>query len=376
MEDIKRNRIHDVLVSEIHSGAYAYGDSFPGVKALMARFSSSYVTACRVLRSLANEGYLLCRSRSEGYTVCYIDAQEACSAKKLNIVTESTRTRFVRELLGEAEILFGRSGWEIRRYEMGVPTRIERLLEILNEPNTYSIIVGINVPWQRFIATLKHLEKRVLVIGRISHNDNISTVVCDEQESVKRILDYLFSSGRSRPMLFLHDPGSELENIRAAAWRKYLLRRGLDFDWIEEHIIPFEKPVFIRDQDSFFENVLVRHGCEIDSVVIPLNILNFIHAARNLGILIPRDILPITIGLIGEKAAYTENAISYLDNNPAGHLFLAHRILEYRHRFGTRECGYWFFCPPGRVIEPEKDKNGSNKQCLELQIGQNAKGTK
>lgn len=348
MEDIKRNRIHDILVNRIRSGSYVYGDSFLGVKDLMTEFSTSYVTSCRILRSLADEGYLLCRSRSKGYTVCYMDEKHVPRTKKINFITECTRDVFEQRLFLEGKALFEKHNWKVCLHEVGYPTKIETLQEILNEPDTYSIIAGIDVPWQRFIATLKHLENRILIIGRISHNDSISTVICDESASVQRILQHFNACGRTRPALIVSDSKSELENMRVAAWRKSLTQYGLDFHWVEEHIWAYNKSQY-NDIRCFFQDILSKYGKEIDAIVLPTSFEKFAETAQELRFR-RQNILQVAIGGNLSPELYDIYEIDNLDNNPSGHLELALEIMEYRYNSGKRECGFWFFCPPGEII--------------------------
>lgn len=55
----KYQRIKDQLLSEISTGAYAFGESLPSEHALAQRFQVSRMTARRALSQLEQEGYLL-----------------------------------------------------------------------------------------------------------------------------------------------------------------------------------------------------------------------------------------------------------------------------------------------------------------------------
>ena len=234
-DNIKRSRVKDELAQRIVNGKFAFGSRFPGLNELTVEFGVSYVTVSKAVKMLADEGYLRCRP-GVGYFVCYAKPDSKAS-KEVNIISTHGYYREHKEDFESGIDDFRRHGWQVR---LLLGSNLYEFMGQLNSPHAYSIITAFNVNWERFSANFGHLVKRTVVLGRLSGNPEITSIVCDEYESIRLCMEHFAAQGRRRVALVSALPQSELESLRIAAWRNRVVESGLSMDWMRRHLLSLD----------------------------------------------------------------------------------------------------------------------------------------
>ncbi len=356
--NIKRNKIKDALQQKITSAQYAFGERLPGIHDLSKEYSVSYVTAGKALKILESEGYLRCQ-HGVGNFVCYIKPAPAV-CKIVNFIAPDSNHYVARYLFHEGKALFEQSGWEVRLLEIGDASLASVISEI-NSPDAYSVISGVRPIWENFTATLGHVANRAVVLGELSGNNDITSIIADEPATVRMCLNHFKQRGRRNIALVCTELNNDLELFRAAAWRSGMTKLKHDFNWINRHCFNFKLKEHGIDYNyirgsirKWLENRL--NGA--DAVILPAFAPLFLEECRNLSIRIPDDLDVIAIG---RGAADLQADICYVDNNIQAHIRYAFEILENRFAGGPHDQGSWYFCPPNGIINPSINKPSNSR---------------
>ena len=343
-DNIKRSRVKDELARRIVNGEFAFGSRFPGLNDLCGELGVSYVTVSKAVKMLADEGYLRCRP-GVGYFVCYAEPGSEAS-KEVNIISTPGYYREHKADFESGIDGFRRHGWQVR---LLLGNDLYEFMGQLNSPHAYSIITAFNVNWERFSANFGHLVKRTVVLGRLSGKPEITSIVCDEYETVRLCMDRFAELGRKRVALVSALPQSELESLRIAAWRKRVLASGLSREWMRRHLLSLD----LENQPDSRERIaalcrrwLRDNRKDTDAVILPCCYKIFTGVCREENVRIPDELAVISIGLQSSLA----DGIEYVDNNYRGHFQAALEILEDRYLSDRIIPGSWYFCPPGGIV--------------------------
>lgn len=355
-ENIKRTKVKEELAQRIVSGEFAFGSRFPGLHELSNACSVSYVTICKAVKMLADEGYLQNRP-GIGYFVCYAKPDSE-ARKEVNIISSPGFYHRSEDDFKFGMEKFRKHGWKVN---LLLGDDLYQFKEQLNLPHAYSIITAFNVNWDRFSATFSHMVNRTIVLGRLSGNPAITSIVCDEYETVRLCMDRFARQGRKRVALVTALPQSELESMRIAAWRNRVLGSGLSMEWMRRHLLSLdlesqsEKPERIT---ALYRQWLKDNRKDTDAVIVPGYLNQFLAACREENVDLPNELAVISIGLQNDQS----DGFEYLDNNFPGHFRYALEILEDRFRSDHTIPGSWYFCPPrGIVSNPKKSICKTNK---------------
>ena len=347
--NIKCIRMKNELAGRIESGQFPFGSRFPGVHELCKEFKISYVTVCKAVKLLENEGYLRCQP-GIGYFVCYSSLAEAAVKKEVNIISSRGYYKKYQEAFDAGVAMFEQRGWQVNL--LFGSRDLYELKPAINSPETFSVITAFNVNWERFAATFGHITRRVVVLGRLSGNPEITSIVSDECASVKLCMEYFAALGRKKVALVSLLPFSELEALRIAAWRNVIDSYGLSFDWMRRHLFslaPDGRECTRKEQYELLKNFLKENLHDTEAVILPSPLQSFMEVAEDLGIKLPDDLAVVAIGCRPDFILEYP-AVCCLDNNFAGHFKYAVDILEDRFIHGENIPGAWNFCPPGKII--------------------------
>ena len=344
-DNIKRSRIKNELASRIERGEFPFGSRFPGINDLIREYAVSYVTVNKALKLLAGEGYLRCRP-GVGYFVCYAEP-EARASKELNIISTPGYYRSHKADLDFGIDQFRKRGWTVR---LLLGDDLYEFTEQLNSPSAYSIITAFNVNWDRFSATFRHMVCRTLVLGRLSGDPQITSIVCDEYETIRQAMAYFASVNRRKVALVCALPQSELESLRIAAWRNMALASGLSLDWVRRHLLSLDletQPDDPEREADIYRKWLAECAKDTEAVILPSASSLFPKVCRACGIRIPDELAVLSIGLSSRPM----KGVAYLDHNYRGHVEYALDILEDRYRSNRVAPGSWYFCSPKGIRE-------------------------
>lgn len=349
-ENIKRTRIKEELARRIVNGEFSFGERFPGLHDLSREYSVSYVTVSKAVKLLESEGYLRCQ-KGIGHFVCYVKPDQVTTKKVVNLIVGSAHYHCYKTLFLDGERLFRENGWQVNLLESD-PEELYSLVSHINSPDAYSILCALNVNWEMFAATFGHVVRRVVVLGKLSGNPEITSIVADEYETVRLCMKHFARMGRKKVALICARPKGELELLRIAAWRNAVLDAGLSQAWVRRHCFSLD----LETNNDAVERVFkVYHGWlenrleDADAVILPCYCRAFVAACKARGIAVPEHLAAVFIGREDKLiAAYPQ--IGFLDNNFRGHFQCALDILEDRFHSGRCVAGSWYFCPPGGII--------------------------
>jgi len=356
--NVKRSKLKSALAKRIRSGEYPFGSRFPGLNDLIREYDASYVTVNKAVKLLADEGYLRCRP-GIGYFVCYT-RPDAAACRKVNLLTSPSYYGKHRPVFRYAQKLFEDHGWEVK---LLLGADLYEFTEQLNAPDAYSIITAFNVNWERFSATFGHMVHRTLVLGRLSGNPEITSIICDEYESIRQCMDHFASLGKKKIALVSSDPQSELESLRIAAWRSLTHAAGLSGQWTMDHLFSLDlkhQSDSEKRLSALFREWLHGPLKDAEGIILPGFPAFFLAACRKEKISVPED---LAVTVIGCEDRCPRN-VSFLDNNLRGHFQYALERLEDRFRSNRIEPGSWHFCEPlgvrpgfpgGHCLPPKKE---------------------
>ena len=212
---------------------------------------------------------------------------------------------------------------------------------------------GYYVNWERFSATFSHLVNRTVVLGRLSGNPAITSIVCDEYETVRLCMDRFAARGLKRVALVTALPQSELESMRIAAWRNRVLGSGLSMEWMRRHLISLDlenQPEESGRIIALYRQWLKDNRKDTDAVIVPGYLNLFLAACREENVDFPNKLAVIFIGLQTDLFP----GVEYLDNNFPGHFEYALDILEDRFHSDRITPGSWYLCPPRGIVPGSK----------------------
>ncbi len=351
-------KLKETLASRIVSGEFPFNVRFPGVHELVAEYGVSYVTALKSLKLLEEEGFLQCR-RGKGYFTLYADGSQRPQMKRLNLVLHEECWQHHSAHLESELSRFRLAGWEIEVIPLK-NTDVQEASVAINSPDAYTLIYCLTTDWGRFAATFPLVSNHVVVIGKLSGSQQITSVICDESETVRQIVDYLHAQGRTRPGIFCCSQENELEMYRLAYWRLALQKAGLGLDWIQSHTFPLSTGfdgVLTASQRQEMCRQMAEHlriGCkDMDSIVVTYSRKAFLDACGKVRVNIPDELLPVFIDSPQWQDA-VDNTFPMLDHNISAHFETAFNILEQRHSTGKKEPGSWYFCSPLGVRPPTR----------------------
>lgn len=356
-ENIKRTRIKEELARRIVNGEFSFGERFPGLHDLSREYSVSYVTVSKAVKLLESEGYLRCQ-KGIGHFVCYVKPDQVTTRKVVNFIVGTAYYHVYRHFFTEGARLFRGKGWEVNLLRIR-PEELYSLVSHINSPEAYSILCAFNVNWERFTATFGHIVKRVVVLGKLSGNPEITSIVADEYETVRLCMEHFASTGRKKVALVCARPRSELELLRIAAWRNAVLDAGLSQEWVRSHCLSLDLETNSDAEDQVFKvfcTWLEGPLKDADAVILPCYCRTFAEACAARRVAVPELLSIVFIGR-EDKLVTAYPQFGFLDNNFEGHFACALDILEDRFRSGKCATGSWYFCPPGKIISSDTKKN-------------------
>lgn len=265
---------------------------------------------------------------------------------------------FTGTFLPKEPRLFRGKGWEVNLLRIR-PEELYSLVSHINSPEAYSILCAFNVNWERFTATFGHIVKRVVVLGKLSGNPEITSIVADEYETVRLCMEHFASTGRKKVALVCARPRSELELLRIAAWRNAVLDAGLSQEWVRSHCLSLDLETNSDAEDQVFKvfcTWLEGPLKDADAVILPCYCRTFAEACAARRVTVPEQLSIVFIGR-EDKLVTAYPQFGFLDNNFEGHFACALDILEDRFRSGKCATGSWYFCPPGKIISSDTKKN-------------------
>ena len=349
-ENIKRTRVKEELAKRIVNGEFAFGDRFPGLHEISHEYEVSYVTASKAVKLLEDEGYLRGRD-GIGRFVCYVRPDQVTTKKNVNIIVAPGFYASYPGAFSTGEKLFRENGWNVNLMQID-PGELYSLVPHINSPDAYSILCAFNVNWERFAATFGHVVKRVIVLGKLSGNPEITSIVADEYETICLCMRHFAEMGRKRIALICARPSGELELLRIAAWRTGVLNAGMSPEWARHHCLSLDLETNSNAPERIFkvcQEWLLDPLRDADGIILPCACKEFLAACTAQNVTVPDQLPVIYIGQPENFASlYPQFAI--LDNNFRGHFQCALEILEDRFRSGKTSPGSWYFCQPEKII--------------------------
>ncbi len=350
-EPTRRFEVAELMKQRIAAGNYRYGDRLPSGKELSSQLDASYVTVNRALKLLEDEGYVECR-RGVGYFINFRQPEALPEHRIVNLIRPKVahdRDSISRQPFVELAFeLFGAAGWEVR--DCPVADNLANGRALINDPETFSLIVGFRPYWRNFTASIEHVRKRVVLLGERSDTDGIACVTSDETQSIRLILDHLAEQGRSRAALVCANLNSSLEMQRQATWRSLTLERGVDFKWTRDYCFDLALPA-MSPTEGVIRDLVARLVTpdrigHFDAVILPDDEMaaHLIGQVMDLGFRVPEDFAVVSIGNTAITRMFRPQ-ISSIDSNPRGHMTIALSILESRAA-GHSDNGLYYLCQP------------------------------
>ena len=346
--NIKCIRLKNELADRILAGEFAFGSRFPGVNDLCKAYKISYVTVCKAVKLLESDGFLRCQP-GIGYFVCCSGSQPESSRKEVNVISTPGYYRDYRKDFDSGMELFKLNGWKIN---LLLHHDLYELKPAINTPGSFSIITAFNINWERFAATFGQISRQVIVLGRLSGNPEITSIVADECASIRLCMDHFRQTGRKKVALATLLPRSELAAIRIAAWRNIIYSYGFSLAWMRRHLLTLD-----ADSEQFNKarnKELIRQWLsenleDTEAIILPSPMKDFVETVKELGIAIPEKLAITTIGWKQNfRDEYPE--VFTMDNNYADHFRYALEILEDRLSAQDPVAGSWYFCQPSKII--------------------------
>jgi DNA-binding LacI/PurR family transcriptional regulator len=347
-ENIKRTKLKEQLAARITSGEFKYGDKFPGLHQLCEEYLVSYVTVSKAMKMLVKEGYLLAKN-GIGYFVCYVQPDIIPPRKVVNFITGINKEYSNWPIVEEGIKLFERANWQVKLIIIPEGDLSSCVSEI-NSPEAFSLLFFTKLNWDNFAATFKHVSQRVLVIGHLSGNPNITSIISDEYETIRRCIEYFNNLNHSKIALIASAPKKELQMLRIAAWRTLMLNNGLSDLALNKLCLEFDDAPMVDSATvkEVYSNWVKENKGSFDAVIDPFSPELLAQACIENGLKVPEDVAIIRIAR--EQSIVSKYSIPTLHNNLYKHFEFAFSIIEERYNSNVKAPGAWVFCPPGEII--------------------------
>ncbi len=345
----KRVKLKEKLSARIISGEFVFGDKFLGLNQLCQEYDVSYVTANKAMKLLEKEGYVQAQN-GVGYFVCYVRPDIVTTKKIVNFITGIVpQNHILWQIIDRGRQLFANAGWEVRL--LTIPGGdLSSCVPQINSPDAYSVLFFTRINWENFTATFGHVVRRVVVIGQLSGNADVCSIISDEYETIRRCIEYFRSRNRFKTAIVSATYDSELNMLRIAAWRNIMQSYGTSLEVLDTLCCPVDDAQPENETDLIrknYTNWLRINKKNIDSIIISRSLNCFLEACRDTAVQVPEDIAVLAIARSGKIDGLD---IPVLDHNLPGHFQCALEILEQRFKTGHKAPGSWHFVPPGKIF--------------------------
>ena len=345
--NIKRVKLKELLAARITCGEFSYGDRFPGLHQLCQQYNTSYVTVSRAMKLLEKEGYVQAQN-GVGYFVCYVSPDIVTTRKVVNFITGLTDADSKWQIIEQGKELFENAGWEVKL--LTIPGGdLSSCVPQINSPDAYSVLFFTRINWENFTATFGHVARRVVVIGQLSGNADVCSIISDEYETIRRCIEYFRSRKRFKTAIINAVTGKELDMLRTAAWRSIMTSHGCTLDLLNDLCCNIEDEFLNDDRNLIrqkYTSWLRINKKKIDSVIISWSPDCFLEACQDTAVKVPEDIAVLAIA---RSSKVGNSDIPILDHNLFGHFQCALEILEERFKTGRKTPAAWHFIPPGKI---------------------------
>lgn len=351
MKTIAKNskcvKLKALLVKRIVSGEFSFGERFIGLHQLCKDYDISYVTANKAMKLLVKDGYLQAKN-GVGYFVCYVKPDIIPPRKIVNFITGLSDKSSLWDIVMHGKELFEEDGWHVNLIA-GISNDISSCVSAINSPEAYSVLFFTRLNWENFIASFNHVAQRVIVIGTLSGNADITSIISDEYETVLRCIEYFRKNNRKKTGIITMAPAKEPDMLRVAAWHSIMHSYGADFKELDQNLLILNnlQTISYEELKKLFVNWLKENGKNIDSVIVPYASSIFFETCNECGYKIPEDIAVICVAC--SKTAESSEILPILDNNFFEHFKFALKILNERFKTGQKRHSSWIFCPPGKL---------------------------
>ena len=347
-ENSKRARLKEQLARRITNGEFSFGDRFPGLHQLCREYDVSYVTVNKAMKLLVKEGYLQAKN-GIGYFVCYVPSDIIPPRKVVNFITGLNKHSSDWDIAMKGKKLFESAGWNVKMLTVPLGDLSSCVPEI-NSPDAYSVVFFTKLNWENFTATFRHVTQRVIVLGHLSGNADITSIISDEYETVRRCIEYFRERNHTKTALVSTSPTKELDMLRIAAWRNLMLSNGTDLQHLNRICFVPENYLELKnDEIKKAYSEWIRNNKEnIDSIIDPFAPGLLAEACRENGLRVPEDVAIISIAR--SKPYFSKEKIPTLHNNLYKHFEFAFSVIEDRFYTRRKAPGAWIFCPPGDFI--------------------------
>ena len=345
----KRIKLKERLSLRITGGEFHFGDRFPGLHQICKEYDVSYVTANKAMKILVKEGYLQAKN-GIGYFVCYVPSDIIPPRKVVNFITGLNKESSIWHFIVYGKELFESAGWNVNLRTIPEGD-LSSIVSDINSPDAYTVLIFTRVNWENFTATFRHVTQRVVVLGHLSGNTDITSIISDEYESVRRCIEKFRQQNHFRTGLVSISPHKELDTLRIAAWRSIMISYGADIAKLDKLCFTPELSRINNDATVIkaYSDWVRENKDQLDSVIDPFSPDFLAKACEENGLKVPDDIAIIRIAR--SLPVESEYPIPTLDNNLPGHFHYALTVLEERFRTGKKAPGAWLFCPPGNFLE-------------------------
>jgi DNA-binding LacI/PurR family transcriptional regulator len=299
------------------------------------------------MKLLEKEGYVQAQN-GVGYFVCYVSPDIVTTRKVVNFITGLTVTDGRWQIIEQGKTLFENAGWEVRL--MTIPGGdLSSCVPQINSPDAYSVLFFTRINWENFTATFGHVARRVVVIGQLSGNADVCSIISDEYETIRRCIEYFRSRNRFKTAIINAVTGKELDMLRTAAWRSIMTSHGCTLDLLNDLCCNIEDEFLNDDRNLIrqkYTSWLRINKKKIDSVIISWSPDCFLEACQDTAVKVPEDIAVLAIA---RSSKVGNSDIPILDHNLFGHFQCALEILEERFKTGRKTPAAWHFIPPGKI---------------------------
>lgn len=344
----KRIKLKEKLSARIISGEFSFGDKFPGLHQLCKEYDVSYVTVNKAMKILVNEGYIQAKN-GIGYFVCYVKSDIIPPRKMVNFITGLDKRCSDWKIIMQGKELFEKAGWNVNLLTIPEGDLTSCVTDI-NSPDAYSVLIFTKLNWANFTATFRHIAQRVVVLGHLSGNTDITSIISDEYETVRRCIEYFRKKKLFRTALVSLSPHKELDTLRIAAWRSLMVAHGADIADLDRLCFVPKLSLTYTGESVIkaYSEWIGKNKDFIDSVIDPFSPDFLAEACRENGLKVPEDISIIRIAR--SSKIESEFNIPTLENNLFKHFHYALSTLEERFKTGKKAPGAWIFCPPGNFL--------------------------
>ena len=215
-ETLKHLQVREAITLAIRSGEFPSGSRLPGERELARRFGASHMTARRAVTEMI-EADLLERRTHQG-TFVRSHGHRQISTVTVNLIYPQHHSSLLGQFLQFSIDGLEARGW--RHHFIPLQNERERAAVRALENAEPALVMASGTAYDSsFKRALEKAKSNVVLLGNQSPGSGVPSVMADDAQAMRLLMDYLQSAGHRAIGLVSNHPQHAVDQTQVATWR-------------------------------------------------------------------------------------------------------------------------------------------------------------